>query len=339
MGRLRQLANPNALRLRVNRWLRRFDLGLYRPSSVESQGGDRLVHAPVALPPGAETALHAGNPRLAALRARYRGHPAAAHTGWSDLRLEGQLELTWFRGDSQYLYQGRGTPEAAYALSANYVARHDRLGLLDALDEDGAFGALTFEVEGRRVSRDLLDSVLEIGALVAWLGADVEHARLREPVGAGYGRLAHRLCAWSPDVEVVATDAVPVSTFLCEYYLAFRGCLRARVVPLDDVHAVFEAGGFDAAVNVHSFGEAPRAAVRWWLERIATAGIPRLLIVHGEPELYALESDLSRSRYDDVLDELGYRRVALRPKYEHSATVQRLGIFPAWYHAFERASR
>ena len=312
MGRLRQLANPNALRLRVNRWLRRFDLGLYRPSSVESQGGDRLVHAPVALPPGAETALHAGNPRLAALRARYRGHPAAAHTGWSDLRLEGQLELTWFRGDSQYLYQGRGTPEAAYALSANYVARHDRLGLLDALDEDGAFGALTFEVEGRRVSRDLLDSVLEIGALAAWLGADV---------------------------EVVATDAVPVSTFLCEYYLAFRGCLRARVVPLDDVHAVFEAGGFDAAVNVHSFGEAPRAAVRWWLERIATAGIPRLLIVHGEPELYALESDLSRSRYDDVLDELGYRRVALRPKYEHSATVQRLGIFPAWYHAFERASR
>jgi hypothetical protein len=111
------------------------------------------------------------------------------------------------------------------------------------------------------------------------------------------------------------------------------------VVPLDDVHAVFEAGGFDAAVNVHSFGEAPRAAVRWWLERIAAAGIPRLLIVHGEPELYALESDLSRSRYDDVLDELGYRRVALRPKYEHSATVQRLGIFPAWYHAFERASR
>lgn len=337
MGRLRRIANPNALRLRLNRWLRRFDLGLYRPSRIEAVRADRSVlQAPPPLPRGAEAVLHAANPRLLELRGRYRGHPAAALSSWSDLRLEGQLELANFRGDSQYLFQARGTPEAAYALSAAYVERHDTLGLLSMLEEDASFGALTFAIEGRRISRDLLDSVLEIEALASWLGRErLAKARVLD-VGAGYGRLAHRLSAWSREVEVVATDAVPVSTFLCEYYLGYRGCTRARVVPLHEVQAELVSGGFDVAVNVHSFGEAPRAAVAWWLEQIAAAAVPRLLIVHAEPELFAAESDLSRSSYADVLDRVGYRRVALRPKYAHSETVQRLGVFPAWYHAFER---
>ena len=55
---------------------------------------------------------------------------------------------------------------------------------------------------------------------------------------------------------------MPVSTFLCEYYLGYRGCTRARVVPLHEAQAELVSGGFDVAVNVHSFGEAPRAAVR-----------------------------------------------------------------------------
>jgi len=124
-------------------------------------------------------------------------------------------------------------------------------------------------------------------------------------VGAGYGRLAHRLCSWAPRARVVATDAVPLSTFPCEYYLGHRGCTNAQVGPLDEAEALIARGGFDLAVNVHSFGEAPRAAVAWWLERIAAAGVPRLFIVHVERELFALEADLSRSGYDDVLARLG----------------------------------
>ncbi len=195
MGRLREWANPNALRLRVNRWLRPLDLGLYRPSQVEAEQG---VTARAPLPDGAAEVLRADHPRRLALARRYRGHPAAARSGWSDLRLAGQVDLCYFRGDSQYLHQRRGTPEAAYALSADYVARHGVLGLLDALSEDGAFGALTFELDGRCVSRDLLDSALEIEALAGWLGADRLAAARVLDVGAGYGRLAHRLCTWSP---------------------------------------------------------------------------------------------------------------------------------------------
>ena len=337
MGRLRQLANPNALRLVLNRALRPLDLGLYRPSWIETLSSDRVVHTPVPLPDGASQYLQLSNPLLLELRERYLGYPAAALSRWSDLRLEGEVELAYFRGDNQYLYQGRGTPEAAYALSAEYVARHDAMGLFDTLGEDGAFGALTFPVDGRIVSRDLLDSILEIDTLASWLGSQrLAKARVLD-VGAGYGRLAHRLCSWSPDVEVVATDAVPVSTFLCEYYLRYREAARTRVVPLDEAESVLGEGGFDVAVNVHSFGEAPRASVCWWLEQIAAANVPRLLIVHGDEQLFALESDLSRSDYSDVLENLGYRSVDLQPKYAHSDTVQRLGVFPAWYHTFERS--
>ena len=331
---LRQWLNPNALRLQLNRWLRRFDLGVYRPSLVESEQG---VAARAPLPDGAAELLRADHPRLVELARRYRGHPAAARSGWSDLRLSNQIDLRYFRGDSQYLYQRRGTPEAAFALAAGYVARYGVLGLLDTLEEDGAFGALTFELDGRRVSRDLLDSALEIEALAAWLGADELAAARVLDVGAGYGRLAHRLGSWSPRARVVATDAVPLSTFLCEYYLGYRGIENAEVAPLDEAEAAIARGGFDLAVNVHSFGEAPRAAIEWWLGRIAAAGVPRLWIVHGERELFALEADLSRKSYDDVLAKLGYRRVDLRAKYAHSDTVQRLGAFPAWYHAFERS--
>jgi SAM-dependent methyltransferase len=332
VARLRDLVSPNALRLRVNRWLRPLDLGLYRPSLVEAEQG---VAARPPLPDGADAYLRAANPRVAELARSYRGHPAAARSGWSDLRLSGQIDLRYFRGDGQYLYQRRGTPEAAYALSADYVARHGVLGLLDALSEDGAFGAVTFEIDGRRVSRDLLDSALEIEALAEWLGAEQLATSRVLDVGAGYGRLAHRLCSWSPRARVVATDAVPLSTFLCEYYLRHRACANAEVVPLDEADAALARGGFDVAVNVHSFGEAPYAAVAWWLERIAAAAIPRLFIVHGGRELFALEPDLSRRSYDDVLARLGFRRVDLRPKYVESQTVQRLGAFPAWYHAFE----
>ena len=330
---LSQWLNPNALRLQLNRWLRPFDLGVYRPSLVEAGQG---VATRGPLPEGAAAVLRADHPRLLELARRYRGHPAAAHSGWSELRLEHQIDLCYFRGDSQYLYQRRGTPEAAYALAADYVARHGVLGLLDRLDEDGAFGAVTFEFEGRRVGRDLLDSALEIEALAAWLGADQLAAARVLDVGAGYGRLAHRLCSWSPHARVVATDAVPLSTFLCDYYLVHRGCANAEVVPLYEAEATIARGGFDLAVNVHSFGEAPRAAIEWWLGRIAAAAVPRLFIVHVERVLFALEDDLSRRSYDDVLEQLGYGRVDLRPKYAESDTVQRLGAFPAWYHAFER---
>ena len=325
----------NELRLRLNRWLRPLDLGLYRPSVVEPKAQASSEAGGPPLPEGAEANLTPSNPAIAALAKRYAGHPAAALSGWSDLRLAEQVSLRWFRGESQYLYQTRGTAEASYALAAQYVARHDRLGLLDRLQEDGLFGAHTHAVDGRIVSRDLLDSILEIDALAEWMGAErLAKARVLD-IGAGYGRLVHRLCEAFPDLTAVATDAVPLSTFLCEYYLGVRGCSRAQVVPLDRADAVLSGGGFDVAVNVHSFGEAPIESVRWWIERCQAAGIPRLLLVHGTESPFALETDLGRTPLDPELERAGYACVDRQPKYRHSEATQRLGVFPAWYHFYE----
>jgi putative sugar O-methyltransferase len=319
----------------LNRWLKPFDLGLYRPSVVEPSAQAAAEERGTALPEGAEAILVASNPEISALQKRYAGHPAANHSAWSDLRLAEQIALRWFRGESQYLYQTRGTTEASYALAAQYVEHHGRLQLLDRLVEDGAFGANTFAIDGRIISRDLLDSILEIEALADWLGTDrLAKSRILD-IGAGYGRLAHRLCEAFSDLSVVATDAVPVSTFLCGYYLGFRACDRSQVVPLDVSEAAMGEGGFDVATNVHSFGEAPLASVRWWLERCEAGGVPRLLLVHGSEELYALESDLSRTPLDPLLERTGYRCVERRPKYAQSEATQRLGVFPAWYYFYE----
>ena len=337
MGRLRQALNPNQLRLRLNRWLRRFDLGIYRPSVVEA--GSVGAGAPVGppLPANAREELRLDHPRLRALRERYAGHAAASLSVWSDLRLEGQVSLPNFRADNQYLYQARGTEASAYALTTHYVERHGRLGVLDRLGEDGLFGAQRHEIDGRCVSRDLLDSALEIEALADWLGTEQLAKGAVLDIGAGYGRLAHRLSEWSPDVRVVATDAVPLSTFLCDYYLGFRGCPNARALPLDEAEHGIAAEPFDVAVNVHSFGEAPLSSIRWWIDRLAAAGIPRFFAVHVEPELFALEADLSRVPLEPTLAERGYRAVDVRPKFEHSDAVQRHGVFPAWYHLYERS--
>ncbi len=49
--------------------------------------------------------------------------------------------------------------ELSYALTAYYVESIDDGGLLDRLSEDGYSGNYLFTVNGRIVSRDLLDSV------------------------------------------------------------------------------------------------------------------------------------------------------------------------------------
>jgi hypothetical protein len=72
-------------------------------------------------------------------------------------------DLSSFRGDNMWVNQLDNTHlhERAYLLTTYYVLANDRLGLMQKFTEDGAFGAVTFEMAGRRVSRDLLDSILE----------------------------------------------------------------------------------------------------------------------------------------------------------------------------------
>ncbi|MFL6088978.1 MAG: putative sugar O-methyltransferase [Aeromicrobium sp.] len=273
--------------------------------------------------------------RLLELRRRYAAvdSPAAVHSVWAHRQSKANLvstglagvDLTRFRASSSYVWNYYGLADAEterlkYFVFQQSVRANDTNGLLDTLSEDGAFGCPTFEFPSLApVSRDLLDSVAEINFLQRHLGVlDRVDVRVLD-IGAGYGRMAHRLLDANPGMTgYTCVDAVPESTFLCEFYLEYRGLAeRADVIPLDEVDERLD-GPFDVALNIHSFSECTYEAVEWWLQRVQKLGIPNLMIVPNPDERFQNDSDRfiasqpdgSKRNYLPLLAELGYEQVA-----------------------------
>src|SRR6266851_2067589 len=109
-----------------------------------------------------DSCLRYDNPYLQDLRRRYSHHPATDHIQWHPAAVAAQLDLTSFRADNLYLFQSRRYPPWVFYAEAAYVTQIDRLGLFNILSEDDDFGAEVFDFHGKVVSRDLLDSIIEI---------------------------------------------------------------------------------------------------------------------------------------------------------------------------------
>jgi hypothetical protein len=296
----------------------------------------------VELPAGAEETLRQDNPKLVELERAYDALdiPATAHTQWRSGWLGRNLSLAWFRGDNAYVWQFRQLRSAAEArmyLTLLDVESRDRLGLLKTLDEDGRFGAWTFTYGTRPpVSRDLLDSVNEINYLDAQMGlSSIEGLRVLD-IGAGYGRLAHRMSAALENLAAYdCIDGVATSTFLCDYYLDYRKVPETvRVVPLDQWESL--ADGYDLAVNVHSFSECSLETIRWWLGRIAERNIEWLLIVPNTPhELRSTELDGSMLDFAPEVEAAGYEQVDERPVFETDELRKLIDLHDT-FHLFRR---
>ncbi len=292
----------------------------------------------VALPAGAEAHLRADNPQLAELQAAYDALdiPAAAHTQWQQGFLKKNLSMAWFRGDNAYVWQFRQLGKAArirmYLAMLDVLSRDD-LDINAKVDEDGLFGAWTFTFGRRKpISRDLLDSINEINYLDDQMGlSKVEGLRVLD-IGAGYGRLAHRMSTALPNLAAYdCIDGVATSTFLCDYYTRFRGCPESvRVVRLDEHEKLADA--YDVAVNIHSFSECSLDAIRWWLDRIAERDIEWLLIVPNTPdELRSTELDGSMRPFrQDVLDR-GYELVDDRPIHDDEELLPLIDLHDRFY--------
>lgn len=314
---------------------------------------DLPSHSGSPLPAGAAEALRADHPRLLELARAYRelDSPMAQDPVWTE-ELVATADLRQFRGDNPYVFQlrGRNLNELGYALSyycARRIPEVEPLGLLDRLEEDGLFGVHTFTIDGRRVSRDLLDSALELAFLERHLGISRGPVRTILDIGAGYGRLAHRAATAFPEtVRFLCTDVIPTSTFLCEYYLGFRGLTgsgraAARVVPLHELAAAIRPGEVDLAVNIHSFSECSPAAIDAWLAFLAGKRVPQLMIV---PNAVALDGadgitmltnqgvDFSR-----IVARHGYTLIASEPKFP-DPVVQEYGVSPAAHLLFRLGS-
>lgn len=312
---------PAWTRRLMRRGLQQFGYALYRlrPSEGRHDGPSFDTRRP--LPPGARERLRPDHPRLRELRERYRGlaTPLAQPSIWTDAYLSRELSLEYFRGDNAYVWQFRNTlgdERRKYYLFARYVEGLDARGLLRTLREDGAFGCWTFEFESLpTISRDLLDSINELYFLHRHCGL-LDRPGLRVlDIGAGYGRLAHRMTAAADVARYYCADAVPESTFLCEFYLEHRGCQdRAVAVPLDQLEANLAGAAIDLAVNIHSFSEMPFAAIEAWLRLVARREVPRLLIVPNPAEgLVSYESDGTRREFQSLLADLGYHLTVREP--------------------------
>lgn len=299
------------------------------------EGFDPGLHSsPSSLPLGAAEVLREDNPRLAELRESYSrlDWPVCSHSRWRPRNVSGFLSLQYFRGDTVYLWHYRDSDELAqlkYFVYLRYLVERDTPGLLERLGEDGAFGCWTYEFPpGRTVSRDLLDSVNELLFLDRHLSMlQATNLRILD-VGAGYGRLAHRASEAIPSLSVYCcADAVPESTFLSEYYASFRSMSPpVRVVPLPDVPAL-DPGGFDLAINVHSFSECPLAAIEWWMQLLATLKVPRLFLVPNERSGFlSTEPDGTRQDYLALIEASGYKCAVEEWAFDDPAVRKAIGI-------------
>ncbi len=323
-----------ALKKSANGLLSWFDLQIVRRSQFEGINQTLLpLEACPALAPDAVDFLQPSNPALQSLRLRYASHPASVHSQWSSDFISQHVDLQNFRADNAYVWQGPRFSESNYLMTAYYAKTADRLGIFDRLEEDGRFGAPAFRFNGKVVSRDLLDSVMEINFLQECFGT--RKFSLLD-IGAGYGRLAHRLSEAMPTANpIFCTDAVPESSFVCDYYLKFRRA-RAQTVPLDEVESLVERETIDIATNIHSFSECTTASIRWWLSLLHDAQIQYLWIVPNRSQkLFSSEVNGERIECSGLLADFGYKLRLSRPKYGTATAMERYGIGPTWYLLFE----
>jgi hypothetical protein len=331
-----RLASPLGLSVISHDQLRMMWDRLERLTATRAAIGSRE-----ALPPGAAGYLTAQNPRLAELRDRYqtfRG-PAADPSTWNENH-RAQIDLQYFRDDNPYIYQVRDdNREIHYLLTYFYLKSIDALGLFERLREDRLFGVHAYDFgDGYFISRDLLDSINEITFLEEAIGISrISNLRVLD-IGAGYGRLGYRLPVALANLDrILCADAIAESTFLCEYYLKFRGAGRSQVVPLDEIETAAATANIQVAMNIHSFSECTLEAIEWWLDLIAKCRIPYLFIVPTPDGSKLLTSENNRPGRDflPAILSRGYRLRHKRPKYCLPA-LQRYGVSPTYYYLFER---
>ena len=107
---------------------------------------------------------------------------------------------------------------------------------MDRLTEDGAFGCWTFQYPGHpRYSRDLLESVNEIVFLDRTLALSERDRFSVLDIGAGYGRLSHRMsAAYSNLDDYCCVDAIPESRRGCDQHAPDRPDVFATLAPALD---------------------------------------------------------------------------------------------------------
>jgi hypothetical protein len=327
----------------LKEFLSRYDYEVInRASLYEWQLPEHGNHIPKnsLLPDGAEDYLRADNPRLKELQEKYSLCDKNVTTPlvWTENKIRPD-EIKFFRSDNAYVWQLRGKDMnvMSYSFTAYYIKSIDKMGLLDKLIEDNYFGNVSFTADNKIISRDLIDSIIEIYFLEKHLSLSSTSDFKILDIGAGYGRLAYRMLSALPNLNsYFCTDAFAVSTFLSEYYLKFRKLDdRAHVIPLYEIEKTLENNKIDLAINIHSFSECKISAIEWWLSLLEKNKVSYLMVV---PNVVKKESDALLTNdgidFQPVIENHGYKLIAKEPKYR-DPVVQQFAANPAYHYLFK----
>lgn len=337
----------------LNQVLKKFNLRLVKLSNFEggSTFDERYVEPTYSrsqLPEECKIILDENNSNLIELKQKYNKlhFPVTEHSIWSSKSLMSrEFDIRYFRGDNLFLWQYRSVADNAYLkyiLYTYYIKNIDSMGLLDKLNEDELFGVYCFDFNGKyKVSRDLLDSISEIYFLEKYLQISKKSNLNILDIGAGYGRLAYRFTKiFEDNIEgYYCVDAIAESTYLCDFYLRFRGVdKKAKSIPLFEIESFLISNKIDLAINVHSFSECTLSSIKWWINLLKINNIKYLMIVPNpgvENKLISTEQDGSRLDFRQYLENVGYELSVLTPKFSDSSLQKRIHHHPVYYYLFK----
>jgi len=270
--------------------------------------------------------------RIAALEFQYKNDSSVwIKKGIWNKGFTRRITLENFRADNPYVWQKRAYSDIDYLFTYYQVKQWDKFNILHCLTEKGDFGVETVysEEDKRLISRDILDSTLEINFLLDHIGA----SKLRVlDIGAGYGRLAKRLIESGRADFVACVDAIPISTALSEFYLS-QELLSGQVLvkELTKVETLTNLS-FDVALNIHSFPEMSKEYIWFWAKFIARCNISKVFIVPNGRELKTNNGE----DFSWVFEQLGYSITQVRQKYVNKDADTK-GLYPVNYFLLERA--
>ena len=234
---------------------------------------------------------------------------------------------------------GAGRLLDAYTVAYEYALACDRLGVLGKFSDDGSFGGVRFQIDGRVVSRDIIDSSLELNFVARHCGFTPSDEIALLDIGAGWGRFVHRFLEFFPRASAFALDAVPFSSFLAQRYLGHRGVIDRVVIGSRAKLEAARPGSFQIATNIHSWSEAPLASVEQWLEKLDVLQVPFLFFVPHETPAFSLEKEGPGKLIVPRILAHGWQVLVEQPIYGDSVKRQQTGLYPfAHYYLFHRPS-
>jgi putative sugar O-methyltransferase len=185
-----------------------------------------------------------------------------------------------FRSENAFVWQEQfGNNKEIYIEYYKKIKYIDIDNLLNKTFECCSYGCKTYDFDNIKISRDLLDSILEIYFLKSFFPSLTKLSLLE--IGGGYGRLCKRYLDCFPNSKYYITDAIPQSTFISKIYLNEK---KNNVIDLYDIQAKIKSLKIDIAVNIHSFPECNINDIEWWIKFINSNKIKYIFYVPNNPK-------------------------------------------------------